>query len=214
MAYAPEILSEGMLHVLSLLESVNHYPYHNIVHTLDVYHRTMYICSREGITGDFRMLLLLAALFHDTGFVIQYTENELVGASLARKYLESQHVAETDIRTVEQCILSTVLFSRANNLAERIIQDADLDNIGRRDAISKTILMYHELHFIGRLDISARQWLETTRHLLKRFRFHTETSRAERDAIREVNISLLEALLRKVDTEGITDRWSGRGFPW
>ena len=71
-----KIINNVLRFVLDLLESVNHYPYHNINHTLDVYARVGYLTDKEGVHSEDRVDLLIAALFHDTGFTIQYKDNE------------------------------------------------------------------------------------------------------------------------------------------
>jgi len=73
--------------------------------------------------------LLIAALFHDTGFTVQYTNNERIGMQIARKYLENIQYEESRIQKIERLIFATVLFSEAHDILEGIIQDSDLDNL-------------------------------------------------------------------------------------
>ncbi len=78
-----QLISEARPYVLHLLAKVDHYPYHNIDHTLGVYMRTLYLCICEEIDDEDREDLLLAALFHDTGFIEHYKNNEHLGAKIA-----------------------------------------------------------------------------------------------------------------------------------
>ena len=61
-----KIINNALRYVIDLLEKVNHYPYHNINHTLDVYSRSQYLADKEFVYLEDKTDLLLAALFHDT----------------------------------------------------------------------------------------------------------------------------------------------------
>ena len=50
-------------------------------------------------------MLAIAALFHDTGFVIQYDDNEVIGAKIARNYLRTVLYNEDKIKTIENITL-------------------------------------------------------------------------------------------------------------
>lgn len=179
-------------YVLALLGSVNHYPYHNINHTMDVYLRVWYLCEKEGIWKEDTTDLLIAALFHDTGFIVQYMNNESLGAKIARTYLESMGHSESRIQKVERCILSTILFSEARDILEGIMQDADLDNLGRKDCFTKTLLVWKELITIAHIDIPKEKWLQTSLNLLWNYTYKTTTAKKEREDQKKQNIHDLE----------------------
>jgi HD superfamily phosphodiesterase len=123
------IINRALHYVIDLLDLINHYQYHNINHTLDVYARAGYLCDKEFINEQDKNDVLIAALFHDTGFIEQYEKNEKIGAKIARKYLESIDWPEERIVNIERLIMATVLFSEPKNKLEQIMQDADLDNL-------------------------------------------------------------------------------------
>jgi len=81
-------INKALHYVIDLLDPLNHYQYHNINHTLDVYSRAGYLCDKEFIGEEDKNDILIAALFHDTGFLVQYYQNEEIGAQMARNYLE------------------------------------------------------------------------------------------------------------------------------
>lgn len=81
------ILVDAYKHVLKLLQTVKHYQYHNIGHTLDVFRRARELCDAEQVTEEEQVDVLLAALFHDTGFVESYGNNEIIGVRIAKDWL-------------------------------------------------------------------------------------------------------------------------------
>jgi HD superfamily phosphodiesterase len=82
-----EVLTKARTYALSLIDQVDHYPYHNVGHTLDVYARTAYLADMEGVGPEEKTDLLIGAIFHDAGFSSVYPQNEAVGADIAEKFL-------------------------------------------------------------------------------------------------------------------------------
>lgn len=78
--------------------------------------------------------------------------------------------------------MATVLFSIPNNLLEEIIQDADLDNLGRDDNFESSKNYLKELRNIGNVDISDKDFFIFVYELLSIYRFHTYNSKNERRA--------------------------------
>ncbi len=190
-----KIINNVLRHVINLLEPINHYPYHNINHTLDVYSRVGHLTDKEWIGGEDRTDLLIAALFHDTGFIVQYTDNERIGMKIARTYLEEIGYAESRIQKIERLILATVLFAEVHDILESIIQDADLDNLGRKDCFIKTLLVRKELNTIVHMNISKKKWLEISYNLIRNYKYKTLTARWERSEIQYANIEKLKEKL-------------------
>ena len=83
------LLMKAYRDVLRILQPIKHYSYHNIGHTLDVFGRARELGHAEKINDEELEDLLLATLFHDTGFIESYDRNEIVGARLAREWLEA-----------------------------------------------------------------------------------------------------------------------------
>ena len=178
------IIDRAYRHVLTLLQPVKHYSYHNIGHTLDVFRRARILANSEWVSEIEQIPLLLAALFHDTGFRDQYDKNEVIGALYARKWLEWEHQNESLIREVERLIMSTIVFSPAHDLLAKILQDADLDNFGRNDCMSKMFLVQKELE--EHTPLSNKQIYEIFR-FLQSYDFQTKSARADRQTKRIQN---------------------------
>lgn len=136
-------------------------------------------------------------MFHDTGFTKQYFNNELLGAQIARRYLENINWKEDRIKKIERLIISTILFSEASDLLEGIIQDADLDNLGRKDCFIKTLLVRKEITSIGAMEISKERWMEISCNLLQKYNYRTVTAQIERNEIKSINLQKFEEKLKK-----------------
>lgn len=96
---------------------------------------------------------------------------------IARMYLEKIGYMESRIEKIERLILATVLFAEASDILESIIQDADLDNLGRKDCFVKTLLVRKELNTIAHMNISKTKWLEISYNLIHNYVYKTATAR-------------------------------------
>lgn len=187
-----KIINDVLRYTLDLLEKVNHYPYHNINHTLDVYARAEYLCDKEFIHLQDKTDVLIWALFHDTGFTVQYNSNEIIWAKIAREYLEKINFDKDRINKIEKIILATIVWATPNDKLEEIIQDADFDNLWRKDSMTKTLKYRKERILILKEKINLKEWFISTHNLFRWHKFHTSTSIIEREQTKKENIKKLE----------------------
>jgi HD superfamily phosphodiesterase len=185
------ILTAAYRHVLQLLQPVKHYAYHNIGHTLDVFRRSRQLAEQEWISKTEQVPLLLAALFHDTGFIESYSKNEVIGMRLARDWLTTQNYPESSICEVERLIEVTIPFTPAQTILEKIIQDADLDNFGRDDCFSKMYRVEEELKEMTSLDTRTMYDIFRSLHA---YNFQTSTAQRDRQPKRLSNREKFENL--------------------
>jgi uncharacterized protein len=123
--------------------------YHSQAHTEDVVHQVERIAAAENIT-DNRLLLLMriAALFHDTGFLRTYKGHEKESCVIMLTTIDTNEFDETEIDIIKGMIMATKIPQMPQTLPEMIICDADLDYLGRDDfelisnALKKEFLAY------------------------------------------------------------------------
>ena len=123
--------------------------YHSQAHTEDVLYQVERIAAAENIT-DSRLLLLMriAALFHDTGFLRTYKGHEKESCVIMLATIDINDFDETEMEIVKAMIMATKIPQMPQTLPEKIICDADLDYLGRDDfrtisnALKKEFLAY------------------------------------------------------------------------
>lgn len=115
----------------------SHLTYHSVQHTLDVMEQADAIANREGIldANDF-LLIKLAALYHDTGFLEVYKGHEEVSCVKATRELTAAGVGDAAIERICGMIMATKIPQQPHNLFEQILADADLDYLGRTDFLT------------------------------------------------------------------------------
>jgi len=108
--------------------------YHSAEHTEDVLRQVERIAAAENITDKRQVLLIrIAALFHDTGFLRTYKGHEKESCVIMLATLDTALFDEAEIDLICGMIMATKIPQMPKNLPEMIICDADLDYLGRDD---------------------------------------------------------------------------------
>jgi len=171
--------------------------YHNYSHALEVMERAIYLAKNENIENEEIELLALASLFHDTGFIVQYDENEIIGAKIAHNYLKTISYDDEKIHKIEKLIMATDPdYRHPENILEKIIKDADLDNLWTTDFIRKWDLLLEELKIIKNINLDTHAWHLSALKLIENHVLYTTTQLGERKNGLSENISSLKKLVK------------------
>lgn len=82
-----------------------------------------------------------------------------------------------------------------------IIQDADMDNLGRSDAFYQSRAIFEELRAFGGSDFTWQEFEANNIHVLEQYHFHTKTARNERSYQKNVNLQMLLDTIRTTKKE-------------
>jgi HD superfamily phosphodiesterase len=162
--------------------------YHGIHHTFDVFDAALVIAENEKIdSADDLTLLKTAALFHDSGFTIDASKHEECGCDLAREILPACDYTNSQIDQICGMIMATKIPQQPLNLLERIICDADLDDLGRDDFFKIGDTLYQELNAFDKIkDVTQCNQLQIS--FLSNHQYHTEFSRGNREIKKQENL--------------------------
>jgi predicted metal-dependent HD superfamily phosphohydrolase len=172
------------------------YKYHDERHTIDVIEKTQLIGARESVEERDLVLLKIAALFHDTGFLYVRALHEKKSVEIFRESLQGFQMDAHDQEVVERCILATKMPQQPNSLLEMVICDADLDYLGRTDFHPISETLYEEMFSCNEIP-GRHQWNELQIRFLSAHRFHTPSSIALRQPGLDQNIQLIQTLISK-----------------
>ncbi|MDL2262033.1 HD domain-containing protein [Bacteroidales bacterium OttesenSCG-928-I21] len=154
--------------------------YHNVKHTTDVIYIVEDIATKEQVTEEEMLLLKCAALFHDTGFMVSYEDNEKIAAKLAGQTLEKYNFSKEQIETVKRLILATKMPPNPKDHLEKIICDADLDYLGRPDFIPVSQNLFRELFEREKIN-TITQWNRMQYKFVREHSYFTETAKKNRE---------------------------------
>ncbi|TWR25585.1 DUF2179 domain-containing protein [Mucilaginibacter achroorhodeus] len=180
-------------HILNRLktELPAHFHYHNIDHTLDVYNAAASIAEKEKLSEIDKRLLLVAALYHDSGYLNQIKDHEKASCDIARDALPNFGYTSEEIDRICATIMATQLPQQPKDYLEEIICDADLDYLGREDFISTGNKLYLEMKALGGIsDKKAWDALQIT--FLTQHRYFTKASVENKEPKKQENLRALQ----------------------
>lgn len=175
-------------------ELPKHLYYHNYKHTIDVTIGVEIIGSGEGVNEEEMLLLKTAALFHDFGQVVGSKGHEAIGCGIAREILPKWGYDEEQIELITGIIMATELPPKPKTLLQKIICDADLDYLGRRDMVPVSDQLYQELKVQGIIG-SFNDWNKLQVKFLSSHQFFTATARGMRKVNKEQQIERIKELI-------------------
>jgi predicted metal-dependent HD superfamily phosphohydrolase len=173
-------------------ELPKHLFYHSIEHIKDVYESARAIAKSEKITKVEKDLLLTAALFHDSGFIIDQKEHERLSSEIAEKCLPDFGYTPEQIATIRGMIMATKIPQSPKNHLEQILCDADLDYLGRDDFFIIGDKLFAELSMYGIID-SENDWNKLQVTFLEKHHYFTATAIRNRKAKKEEHLQLIKS---------------------
>ncbi|MFA5916868.1 MAG: HD domain-containing protein [Candidatus Gracilibacteria bacterium] len=193
-----KIIIDSKKYVNSILMPLENLYYHQYEHALDVMTRAVYLGEKEGLTNEEIEILALTGIFHDTGFTIQYENNEYIGAKIAQNFLKSKFYSIEKIEKIEKLILATnPNYSTPINILEKIIKDSDLDSLGRDDFFDKSDKLKRELETIKKIKIKDPDWHHSSLDFLWNHGYFTETQKNERSEKKKENEEMLKGMIKE-----------------
>jgi class 3 adenylate cyclase/predicted metal-dependent HD superfamily phosphohydrolase/ActR/RegA family two-component response regulator len=167
--------------------------YHDIKHTLNVEQAAIRLAKLEGIKGEELFLLRTAVLFHDSGFIVKYDNNEDFSVNFMEKQLPNYGYTDAQINTIKSIILSTKRDVDPKSILEQIICDADHDYLGRADYFSHSNNLRIELADNGK-KMTDLEWIDfQLDYLVNIHKYYTETARNIRNKGKQKRIEELTA---------------------
>ncbi len=164
--------------------------YHTVEHTKDVYNVALERAAIYRLDEDDTLLVGIAALYHDIGFIHTYDGHEDVGVEIMRSHI-SNDLNERQLSRIEGMIMATKTPQVPHNLMERILADADLDYLGRADFKTIDDRLFLELLTYGKVS-DRKSWDELQIDFLRRHEYHTGYARFHRKAFKDQRLQELK----------------------
>ena len=166
------------------------YYYHSFSHTMDMHDSAARIADFENINEVDKEIVLVAALFHDAGFIIDRENHEAHSCTIAKELLPQYDYAPSEIDAVCNLIMATQMPVKPKNKLEEIICDADLDYLGRDDFKTIGDLLYRELSESGGVN-GLEEWNQLQIRFLTNHRYYTNYSQTHRESVKQENLKRL-----------------------
>ena len=152
-----------------------HFVFHTIEHTEDVVEACSIMSEHYSLEEDDRLILLLAAWFHDTGYLKgEAAGHEEESIRMATEYLEGRNVDPAVMQRVTSCIKATRMPQSPVTLVEQILCDADLYHLATEDFRAKNALLKQEREALLGHKISKKEWRKNNIIFLEAHSYFTE----------------------------------------
>lgn len=172
--------------------------YHGLHHTMDVLHAAEMIGKAEKISDHEMLLLKVAVLYHDSGFVRVYKNHEEEGCAMAKKDLPDFGFDAQEIEIICGMVMATKIPQSPKTKLERIIADADLEYLGTDDFKRIGRTLFDEIQIYLNVE-SERQWNIIQMNFLKTHQYHTDFCKKNRDAKKLKNLQEIIQLVEAYD---------------
>lgn len=177
-------------------ELSSHLSYHSIEHVKDVYSAADKIGRLENISEYDLRLLLTAACYHDSGYLLKTKGHEEASCGIAIEELPRYNYTKSEISQICGMIMATRLPQTPKNHLEKIIADADLDYLGRDDFFDLSKKLFKELEFLGTVK-KEDEWNEMQVRFLEEHHYFTTTAIDLRNAKKNEHLEKIKEKLKK-----------------
>lgn len=171
--------------------------YHNYGHTEYVLRAAETLARSEKIADpELLTLIRTAAVYHDCGFIEQYSVNEPIAARIAGEVLPGFGYSPAQIATVQRLIMVTAIHGVPSDLAEKIIKDADFDYLGTEqyETISDQLRLEWSEHGMV---FNDKDWTELQERFLESHRYYTDTALQLREPVKQQHIAMIRQRMGK-----------------
>jgi len=177
------------------------YIYHNFNHTLRVVNSVKTFTKEEEVEDEDAEMLVLAALFHDAGYVEGPEGHEERGAQIAQEFLIENGYPAEKADTVANLIRMTKLNSEPQTHLERIIRDADCAHFADKNFIALSELLREEWRLTEDKTFTELEWaLGNRKMLMLDHRFFTKYGQEILQPVKEENIAKLQEIITDVQS--------------
>jgi predicted metal-dependent HD superfamily phosphohydrolase len=179
-------------------KSEDRHLYHNLDHTLDVFEAADRLISLTNTDSETAILIRAAALLHETGMTLTITHHEEASVQIATEILPVYGFSNQQIEMISRLILSTKLPQKPFDEASKILCDADLDYLGRKEYF----LLSHKLRYewIVRENFPEDLiiWYKSQIVFLEEHQYFTEAAKSLRNKGKQHNLHLIKGLLYSI----------------
>ncbi|SHM83794.1 Pycsar system effector family protein [Polaribacter sp. KT 15] len=180
----------------------SNFVYHNLAHTQRVVESVKEIAESLKLDNIALENLVIAAWFHDIGYVEGSDNHEQKSIKIAAKFLKENNFDEKRIQVVSEVILATEMNSVPKNILEEIIRDADCAHLASKDFIDYTSLLRREWELSLEKKYTNAEWINLNlAFLTQKHRYYTDFALRNWSEGKEKNIAKLLKNKKKLKKE-------------
>ena len=199
-----DLIAEVEKHATSLLRTKlpHDYTYHNLGHTQRVVKSTKELIEGEKTGEKDAKHLIIAAWFHDVGYIHGFENHEEKSKDIASDFLSKHDVSDEDISTISNLILATKMGYDPQNSSEKIIRDADCAHFKSKRFFEITELLRNEWEETVEKEYNDINWTkENVSFFTQYHKFYTDYAINNWQKGKDKNLAALFKTLKKQKQE-------------
>ncbi|WP_298781954.1 Pycsar system effector family protein [uncultured Polaribacter sp.] len=170
----------------------SNYVYHNLAHTQRVVAKVEEFIENLKLSNIEAENLVIAAWFHDTGYVNGRENHEEKSVEIATDFLKNMSISDDRILTITQLILATKMDYIPKNKLEEIITDADCSHLGSKNFDEYGELLRREWELTESKFFTEIEWTdENINFLTQKHQYYAEYALKNWSKRKEKNLASL-----------------------
>ncbi|MEP7171536.1 MAG: Pycsar system effector family protein [Bacteroidota bacterium] len=170
--------------------------YHSFEHTREVAEAAEKIGRACNLKDDELEEVVVAAWFHDTGYLFQQADHESISMKAAGEFLKSNNYPDEKSKKVIDCISATRINHIPSNLMEEVIHDADYINLANPNNFKQSKLLMLEAVNYGGAKPTEEEWLTAELKFLMNHSYYTAYGRTKLEEKKSENIKRIKKKLK------------------
>lgn len=184
--------------------------YHNYKHTFETAAEAQDLGERSSLPPNELQDLVLAAWFHDTGYIDAYVGHEEESVRIATDWLQEQNYPQEGIERITGLIRATKHDVEPETPLQELIADADMSNIGKETFFATAELLRVEWEIYQDRFFSNHEWEQFQMDFLLSTTFHSVPAQQKFAAQLGLNIQEQRERLSEAGDEKKKETKKGR----
>ncbi len=173
--------------------------YHDYAHTLKyVIPAAERLAQAEGVNGEARELLSVAAHYHDLGYLVDRETHEAAGTRIVSEVLPRFGFSQSQIDVINNLILATRMPQTPTTHLEQILADADLDVLGTIEFFPTSVKLRKEQAVFGHEEDDLT-WYRNQFEFLQNHEYFTASAKKFRNAGKRANMRKLKDIIQELE---------------
>ena len=171
--------------------------YHNENHTSNVVNAANEIGLSQNLSEEELETVLLAAWFHDTGYIDGAKDHEERSIEIVNNYLGERNFSKEKIVKVKALIRATKMPQKPTGKLEEILCDADMSHMGSTGFMNESKLLRLEHEQLVNEVLADHEWLEQTEQFLSKHQYFTDHAYENWNAQKTLNWLTVKNTIKK-----------------
>lgn len=175
--------------------------FHTVEHTMNVVQQAERIGKEEGLDETEMQAVVIAAWFHDIGYMIRMEDHEACSIQTVRSFFEKYPAKPEVIEMVEACIKATKHDHEPVTLPEKVIMDADVSHLGDPEFISISKKLRKERSFCFHNDVPSLDYWKETLAFMENKHFYTLYAQSNFHPVKLQNMEKVKELIAEQEAK-------------